>query len=83
FCEDDSVPDLHVLELRSSAPDLNCSHRRDASFRGKGLQFDLDIRFAPGSSPRVRKGLDAAKNWIKTSHPQCAEVEVLCDYTAI
>jgi hypothetical protein len=31
----------------------------------------------------VRKGLDAAKIWIKTSHPQCAEVEFLCDFTAI
>ena len=83
FCEDDSVPDLHLLEIRSSDPDLHFSHRRDDSFRGKGLKFDLDIRFAPGSSPRVRKGLDAAKIWIKTSHPQCAEVEFLCDFTAI
>ncbi|MFN9374120.1 MAG: DUF1573 domain-containing protein [Planctomycetaceae bacterium] len=83
FCEDDSVPDLQVLEIRTNDPELQFSYRRDDAFRGKGLKFDIDVAIPPAGSPRVRKGLDAAKIWIKTSHPQFEEVELLCDFTAI
>jgi len=83
FCEDDSVSDLQVLEIRSDDPELRFSHRRDDAFRGKGLKFDIDVKFPPAGSPRMRKGLEAAKIRIKTSHPQFEEVEFLCDFTAI
>ena len=83
FCEDDSVPDLQLLEIRSNDPALQFSHRRDDAFRGKGWKFEMDVRIPPGGAPRVRKGLDSAKIWIKTNHPEFEEVELFCDFTAI
>jgi hypothetical protein len=83
FCEDDSVPELQVLSIRTNDPELKVEHRRDDSFRGKGLKFDLDVRLPQGGSPRVRKGMDAAKIWIRTTHPQFEEIEFFCDFTAI
>lgn len=83
FCEDDSIPDLQILDIRTNDPELQFSHRRDAAFRGKGLKFDIDVRIPPGGSARMRKGLDAAEIWIKTSHPRFDTVEFLCDFTAI
>ena len=75
--------DLQLLSIRTNDPELKVEHRRDDAFRGKGLKFDLDVRIPQGGSPRVRRGMDAAKIWIRTTHPLFEEIEFLCDFTAI
>ncbi|MFN8854206.1 MAG: DUF1573 domain-containing protein [Planctomycetaceae bacterium] len=82
LCEDQSIENLEILELRSDVADLQFSHRKDANFKGRGQKFEIELIIPPGSPPTSRRSQNAAKIWIKTNHPANGEVEVLCDFTA-
>jgi len=82
ICEDQSVDNVEIVEVRSDAAELQFSHRKDDNFKGRGQKFEIEISVPAGTAPVSRRTDNSARIWIKTNHPTSSELEILCDFTA-